>query len=190
MLWLQGTGLEPASSIDTRIKVVVAVVGLTGSVIPVLVGWFKDRDQSVQRVRQIEEATKTVVFWDSWLKSIVSANPEVNGTEWKSIATEQFLYASTLISSSLAIRQSAQKTNYAKQAFESHRRSLPWLRRWLLLYYPPRARAWLPRALFYLFLLFVLVGTLGELSPTLSPPSERAGSQMPITICISATKLR
>lgn len=129
-------------------------LALAGTLISLAASWAKELNASAQRMRALEEATKRATFWDTWLKAqLAAANANDEVSELKMRARAELSAAAIPIEEAyrqpagLAPASRIDRTNYA--AFQ---RSVPRLRRWLLLYKPPRPIAWVPRVFFYLIL--------------------------------------
>ena len=152
MLWFQA----PQPLHDDVIKgIVTGSVGLVTSLIPVIVGWWKDRGASARRSRHLDDAAKRVSFWDVWLKAISPLDLDESVSERKEFAKAEFLAIANDIKILFALDTPSQKHERATN-FENERVEMPRWKRWLLLYKPPRARAWFPRFFFYLFALQAL----------------------------------
>jgi hypothetical protein len=139
---------------DKTLAVVVpSVIGLAGTLLTVAVAWAKDLNSSAKRIRIIDEATKRVQFWDTWLKAVDGIGYEEIGLA-KEKARGQVLAVSEAVE--IAFHNIAAAKTGAEIYFELKRQSLSHVRRWFLLYKPARARAWIPRVLFYIYIILAI----------------------------------
>ncbi len=133
---------------------IIPVIGLVGTLVTVIATWAKDLNSSAHRIRTLDEATKRAVFWDTWSKALAAADPEASLATLTSKVKTEVLAAAESVEKAfhvLAVQQASEA--HAIQEHQRSRDSIPRLRRWLLLYKPPRARAWIPRIFFYIYLL-------------------------------------
>jgi hypothetical protein len=151
------------SSLSIRDDVIKGLVagglGLAGTVITAALSWIKDRDQSANRIRVIEEANKRVRFWDSWSKMITPLGAAEEAEQWRSKAKAEALDASKSVEAIFASHSVVQDLARSSD-FQSRRKAIPSFRRWLLLYKPPRALAWLPRLFFYIYGVLIVVSLI------------------------------
>ena len=98
MIWLHiqnAQGGPPNSTRDDLIKGLAAgALGLIGTVVTILVGWLKDRDTSTTRLRQLDEASKRVAFWETWYKAIAPLDSGNDLDFWRARARTQMWFAS------------------------------------------------------------------------------------------------
>ena len=154
MLLADGTLTSNLSISDDLLKGLFAGgLGLLGTLATVAYGWFKDRDETATRVKMLDEATKVVTFWQTYMASVeklhssafaVSMDNALRNISTASARVE-ILYAHW--------HKQSTRLNKAYEDYLEWRRKLSLLRRLFLLYVPPRRRAWLPRVMFYISLL-------------------------------------
>lgn len=125
-------------------------LGLIGTLIGVGVTWVKGRSASTQRIRVLDEATKRILFWDAWLDSSTKANLAEELGKLESRIRGEMLAAAKMVGDTFESFQAEVPTDMERLIeYERFRASISRFRRWLLLYRPPRARAWIPRFFFY-----------------------------------------
>ena len=158
---------------DVTTALISGALALTGTLISFAVSWAKDFSASAQQTKALEEATKRATFWEAWLKAqVAAADPSDNSAELKHRVRVELCAAADLIERVCRERATASAVFPLPAAFgqqvaplpaSSARAPIPWYRRWLLLYKPVRAVAWLPRIFFYacvaemIFILFSLL---------------------------------
>lgn len=113
---------------DVMPSLVSGTLTLIGTAVTVFIGWVKERDLPAKRTRVLDEATKRVAFWKSWLEALTlfSATPEQIGA-WTKQARCEIEEASALVDGL-----------YRKQV---GRQVSAW-RRWLLFFKPHGAIEW------------------------------------------------
>ncbi len=134
---------------------IIPVIGLVGTLVTVIATWAKDLNASAHRIRTLDEATKRAVFWDTWSKALAAADPQASQATLTSKVKTEVLAAAETVEKAfhvLAVQQASEA--HAIQEHQRSQDSIPRLRRWLLLYKPPRARAWIPRIFFYIYLFY------------------------------------
>jgi hypothetical protein len=142
------------SLVDALIK--AGALGFFGTLITVAVNWAKDLNTTSRRIRVLDETTKRIAFWEAWGNSKgpgpgKGGEPETESVRAK-IACEAEEAAKMVDAMYSGLRPS-----HVHPAEGSHSRA----RRWLLLYPPPKLRAWVPRLLFFTSVVsLVLVPTL------------------------------
>lgn len=156
MIWQQihaaTEAAAPGSTKDDLIKGIAAgALGLIGTLATVVVSWLKDRDISATRLRELDEASKRVAFWDAWFKALTLFEHQPKSLDWQELAKAEILSASVAIKKLFAIASVDQLTE--SERWRLRRQKMSSLRRGLLLYSPPRLRAWIPRTIFYIYLL-------------------------------------
>jgi hypothetical protein len=137
--------------------------GLVGTLVAVTATWAKDLGASAQRIRILDEATKRALFWDTWSKALANADPEANAADLRSKVKIEIAAAAQSVEEVYhkpATRQPS--AHVAVSQYQEHRSSLSRIRRWFLLYKPPRWRAWVPRLFFYIY---VLEASLAPFAP-------------------------
>ena len=133
----------------------IPVIGLVGTLVTALATWARDLNSTAQRIRTLDEATKRAAFWDTWYKAMSAADPQLNASELASKVRTEIAAAAESVEKAFCVL-AVQRASEAQQASQHQRaqHSVSRVRRWLLLYKPPRARAWIPRLFFYLYLVY------------------------------------
>jgi hypothetical protein len=124
-------------------------VGLASTFIVFFAGLLRERSATRRREKAVDDLTKHVAFWDSWLRAYSQAQSPERLDLLKGAAESELSAAAEAF---LRIRPSL--TELSHSAIVRAPRSK--LRRALLIYYPPRKRAWMPRAFFYLSSLYFI----------------------------------
>jgi hypothetical protein len=162
MFWFEGQSAIQAAQGSSKVDLIITnlaagALGLIGTLLTLAAGWLKERENSAKRSQRLDEAIKRVTFWEGWLKAIEPLDSGSEAAVWKDRARKQILSASDAIE--LLLHDDAIPKNLAKKEedFLLWRQELPWWRRWLLLYKPARERAWIPRAIFYGYLIVTLL---------------------------------
>lgn len=149
--------LSPQLKDGLIVSVVGSAIGLLGTLVTVAVTLAKDLGASAQRVRTLDEATKRATFWDTWSKALAAVDPEASPAALRSKVKVEVLAAAESVEKAFDVL-AAQRASDG-QALREHQRSqgsTSWFRRWFLLYKPPRARAWIPRVFFYLYVMDIV----------------------------------
>lgn len=130
-------------------------IGLIGTLVSLSAAWAKDLNATAQRIRVLEDAMKRAQFWDTWSKALATVDPEANTADLKAQLKAEILAAAEPVQ--LLFRKPPENApRLAGLAeFLSFRSSLSRFRRWLLLYKPPRGRAWVPRIFFYYYVMTI-----------------------------------
>jgi len=134
---------------------VIPLIGLVGTLVTVIATWAKDLNASAHRIRTLDEATKRAAFWDTWSKALAAADPEASSAALTFKVRTEVLAAAESVEKAfhaLALQQASEAR--ALQERQRSRDSVSRFRRWFLLYKPPRARAWIPRTFFYLYVVY------------------------------------
>jgi hypothetical protein len=118
------------------------------ALVTIATNWIRERDARVQRAKELDEAIKIVSFWESWLKNIETLKLTVD-EDFRMRAQTQMFDVSRRVEGLVTAFMAGPKPKPTRQEFLVTRRSLPWWRRWLLLYRPGRKWAWVPRIVFY-----------------------------------------
>jgi hypothetical protein len=107
MSWLLDATQPTASSTGNKLVtgLVVAAIPVT---LPLIFNWFKDRNASSRRLRQLDEATKIVAFWDSWLKTIGLLGAEESGFSYKDVARRELAWLADSVTTLRATRASSE----------------------------------------------------------------------------------
>jgi hypothetical protein len=155
---------------------IVPAIGLVGTLVTVIATWAKDLNASAQRIRTLDEATKRAAFWDTWSKAMAAADPEANQATFTFKVKNEVLAAADSVEKAFHVLAVQQATD--ANVLREHEHSLDSIsrvRRWLLLYRPPRVRAWIPRTFFYFYVIetpllaiFQMIGTGGKFGFLLS----------------------
>jgi hypothetical protein len=130
-------------------------IGLVGTLVSLSAAWAKDLNATAQRIRVLEDAMKRAQFWDTWSKALATVDPEANTADLKAQLKAEILASAEPVQQ-LFHKTPANTPSLAGLAdYLSFRSSLSRFRRWLLLYKPPRGRAWVPRIFFYYYLMTI-----------------------------------
>jgi len=139
-------------SISDYIALGTLASGLVGTLVAVTATWAKDLDASAHRLRILDEATKRALFWDTWSKTLASADPEANAVDLRSKVKSEVAAAAQLVEEVYhKPAPSALSAPVAPSQYQQYRSSLSRTQRWFLLYKPPRWRGWIPRFFFYIY---------------------------------------
>jgi hypothetical protein len=138
--------------VEAELKLAIAVVGgifgVVAALVPVVDNWLRGRGVQQQAARNLEYASKKVAFWKDWLgASSVTASAE-------ELQEVRKLAAVNL--AEIARRQEVRP----QEPIQAHSPPSSWIRKALLLYWPARLSAWIPRICFYAFLGYFLIATL------------------------------
>jgi hypothetical protein len=157
MSWLLDA-TQPTTSSTGNNLITVLVVTTLPVTLPLIFNWFKDRNASSRRLRQLDEATKIVAFWDSWLKTIALVGSEESGFTYQDVARRELALAADSVTTILrTTRESSEgrATLMANPEYIRWRESLPWWRRLLLLYKPGTTATtpWFYRIVYYAYLI-------------------------------------
>lgn len=135
-----------------------AVVSLAGFVGP----WLRARSSEQKRLQLLDQAAKQVSFWELWLRAQQLAQPSDRFEAIKSIVQRELDAASqTVLKATTQVPSAASAA--AMLAPAGARPS--GIRRWLLLYRPPRAWAWIPRVFFYMYAFYFVFLPLSWIFP-------------------------
>jgi hypothetical protein len=94
MIWFDPTASHVGQS-SLRDSLITALVSgfwvFVGTVATLVFSWLKDRDDFAKRTREIDEATKRVAFWNSWLKTLSLTKVDNNNASLKEHARQQII---------------------------------------------------------------------------------------------------
>ncbi len=144
---------------DVQKGLIAGAFGLAGTLIPAVVAWSHDRDAASARLHKLDEASKKVAFWEQWLKLSTQICDPGNRDSIERVQKELGLLAEILESDSRVAQAEMLKQHGKSTEFEKKVQSIPFWRRFLLLYKPARSLAWFPRLFFFvgLFLAITLL---------------------------------
>lgn len=138
---------------------VLIVIPLIAILIPAILTWAKDLNPVVRRVRQLDEQSKLVDFWDSWIKAMSSTVPRglhKDKTEGITIsllheARIELLNAGRNV---LSLYRADELHDYREfklsfAEFQEYRANLSWFHRTFLLYKSPNRAAKNSKILFF-----------------------------------------
>jgi|GEM_PF-6131587 len=144
---------------DTKRAMIAGAFGIAGTLIPIFISWTRERDAVSQRSKQLDEAIRRVQFWDQWLKlSSVIGDTEGEAARLR-VQHELEMLCQLLSGASAQIHTEQAALKTFTNAFQAKLRSISGFRRFLLLYKPARAVAWIPRIFFFFFIFVILVGS-------------------------------
>ncbi len=135
---------EIFATVRTR-EVLGPALGLVSALIASVGSMLKDRSRSTQRMRRYEEAERQLAILQKWFEVQQVVSPVEQLQEVK----RQVGIESTRIYSEL--RRFEERTP-APRTSAGFKRPESKIRRMFLLYKPLRARAWIPRVIFYSYL--------------------------------------
>jgi hypothetical protein len=130
-------------------------IGLIGTLVSLSAAWAKDLNATAQRMRVLEDATKRALFWDTWSKALATVDPEANTADLRAQLKAEILAAAEPVHQLFRKPPANAPRVTSLAGYLSFRSSLSRFRRWLLLYKPPRGRAWVPRIFFYYYLMTI-----------------------------------
>jgi len=130
-------------------SVIGGALGLLSAAFTVLGPSLRDRNVHARCMAAYDSASKKLAYYDLWLKASLAAHPaaESDARALMKAAVDQ---VQTDLSQTLA--------QLVPTRVKDSTRSL--VTRLLLLYKPPRARAWFPRAIFYALAALTSLGIL------------------------------
>lgn len=149
------------SSLTPFFAVLIASIPIATFLVQTILTWAKDLGASARRIRQLEEQSKVVAFWDSWiktealLKTSSESNLDVKGEETIAfIRNEARRELSRVGEEALFIYRKGEYAPLLRfkltfEEFHTYRSALPWYRRALLLYKAPNPQAKLQKVLFH-----------------------------------------
>ena len=147
--------LTPESAKWVLPLAVTAVIGLSSAVFT----WAKDWNASARRSRLLDEATKRVQFWDTWLKAssengtvLTEPQKEMARTEVARVAELTYRYYQSALL----------QDTWTRQEYKVYRERIGVFRQFFLLYRPPNPAARRLRALIGIMIVFVLALQLLE----------------------------
>jgi hypothetical protein len=128
--------------------------------VPAILTWARDLDATARRVRRLDEQSKIVAFWDSWLKIISATAP---ATKENTPKTEELIRVVTyearreladagkkaLWMYRLDEIRTHRRYPFRYAGFQRYRKTLPWISRALLLYRAPNPSARRAKISFY-----------------------------------------
>jgi hypothetical protein len=143
---------------DSNLAAIIGgATALLSTLVTVAFSWFKDRGASAQRLSKLDEASKRISLLESWFNARSRIAPDEIGVA-KPLVLEELDLAFR------EVKDLHEKARISPATVSAQQRAkVGWFRRLLLLYPPPRKRAWVPRVFFYL----VLVETIAY--PLLEP---------------------
>jgi hypothetical protein len=140
----------PNATSDLLKALAGGALGLIGTIVTIAVGWLRERDGLSTKNKALEVASKRVTFWATWYNGILPLDGGGDAERWKVQARTEMSLASNTVEELFhgASRLEGERTRHN---FDALRRGLPRVKRWLLFYSPSRKVAWIPRALFYIY---------------------------------------
>jgi len=154
-MWIeiQGAGhpFTPSSKWDEIIPGIAGgALGLAGTLVTIFVGWLKDKDVVTERLQRLDEATKRLAFWDTWLKVVASVDLGADADLEKGRAVNELLRTSNDVQALFRLQDVGADSAYIEK--------LGRFRRWFLLYLPPDkpTRSMVFRIIFYSYILQAL----------------------------------
>jgi hypothetical protein len=169
-----------------KFYIVLVFIPIAAVAVPALFTWARDFNASARRMRRLDELSKVVSFWDSWMKTTATLVP----TEGRRVEkTESFIITVINLArhdladaggEALTICKWGEYEELGKYkldfaAFQKFRAGLPWYRRAFLLYRAPNRSASIPKTSFHLMLLWLAFLDLFEaLGGRIGSPSLRA----------------
>ena len=126
-------------SADVLKGLATGLFGLLGTLLTIAVQWLKDRDRHTKRMRELEESCQRVIFWESSVRAISTLNEKPTEEICQRRASAEILHATSIV-----------EKLFDKQSGAHYRpKKVGWVRRSLLLYWPPRIIGWFPRLIYY-----------------------------------------
>jgi hypothetical protein len=133
-------------------------IPLVAILIPAVLTWAKDLNPSAWRVRQLDEQSKLICFWESWIKAVSSTLPNESHkddtgeviTLLREARIEQLKAGKNVLSLYRANElRDYREFKLSFTEFQQYRAGLSWLRRAFLLYKSPNPRAKFAKLSFY-----------------------------------------
>jgi hypothetical protein len=147
---------------DRHQAYILALLGLAGSLTPVILSWTKDRSTASRQSQLLDEGMKRISFWDQWLKLSSTPGDEEASQARQRVQRELQLLSDSLGTSAAMLHSEVFTFKQMKDTFTSTLSHISGFRRAFLLYAPARTVAWVPRTFFYLFIaLTILLIALG-----------------------------
>jgi hypothetical protein len=140
----------PASIATVLAAILTVVATVVVTALTLAFTWVKERGANARRSQLIKEATEQAAFWKQWYEAQLAASPPDQADHLLKTVNEELDGVATQLRRGLAGPIKPQST----------------IRRALLLYKPKNTLVWLPRAVFYYFVLSVAVKTAWFFWPT------------------------
>ncbi len=162
--WKVSEGSPDGSLERSRTRSRAGLFGLVGTLVPAALAWTRERDVASRRLRQLDEASRRIQFWDQWLKLSTQLNDPADRSCVERVQQEISYLGRIIESDSRDVHDQISQQRDATIVFQRKVHLLPVWREWLLLYRPARPLAWLPRIFFFagLFLALLLLLTLAD----------------------------
>jgi hypothetical protein len=122
-------------------------IAVSSTLLTIGISWLRDRGANQQRAKLLEEVTKSIAFWELWLKAQQLARTTDELAEVRQTAQRELDYASQQI---VGLRVQG----FQAESTDIFRLPSSRLRRLLLLYRPRGGVGWVPRILFYSFVIY------------------------------------
>lgn len=155
---------EDAISEFVRTALILVCIPTLAILVPALLTWIRDLDALARRTRRLDEQTKIVSFWDTWMKTVASISPVSGHTEKRIMAVRREALSELVTTGhsvlSIYRRAESRASSEFKLGFEEFRQfraSLPWLRRAFLLYKAPNSLAKLWKTGFYIYVVSTFI---------------------------------
>jgi len=136
---------------------IVSVVTIGGTLITILATWGRDLNSAARRIRILDEATKRIAFWSVWSQALATADPQADAAPRIAKIESECEAAAAAVNEAycaLAVEQATEAKAIKRHEDEKH--AIPRWRERLVLYKPPRGRAWYPRVFFYTYAVSVV----------------------------------
>ena len=142
-----------------RLYIVLIAIPL----VPHLLTWARDFNETARKMRKLDHANKFLSFWDNWFKAAETLIPQEN---IRDTGMEKLLHSVAMSAQEAVVEIGAEMINVyrAKEfreirefkldyaGFQAYRATLPWYRRAFLFYKSPNQRAKQSKVLFQAYL--------------------------------------
>jgi hypothetical protein len=158
-----------------KLYIVLVFIPVAAVAVPALFTWARDFNATARRMRRLDELSKVVSFWDSWMKTTATLVPAEGERIEKTESLIRMLVnfaRRDLVDAGYEALEICKWGEYEElwkykldfAGFQKFRAGLPWYRRVFLLYKAPNRFARIPKAMFHMELsltLLVLYDTFG-----------------------------
>lgn len=174
-----------------KLYIVLVFIPVAAVAVPALFTWARDFNAAARRMRRLDELSKVVSFWDSWMKTTATLVPadgeRIEKTE-SLICMLVKLARRDLADAGYEALDICEWGEYEElwkykldfAGFQRFRAGLPWYRRAFLLYRAPNQFVRIPKVLFHLELLLTLLMLFVTFGGHIVPPSLRGWEPWPI----------
>ena len=136
---------DPPEGGKVLTSIVTGCFAIASALVPIIDGWKQRRDAHQGSIRELDLATKQVVFWKSVLDASATQDDERNSI--KAVVSENLLRVAAKQELELKSQLAAYEPVAVRSAYD----------RIFLLYKPRSTYAWIPRILMYLTFAYIVL---------------------------------